>query len=752
MSGLVLTITEAGRAALVNAANTGTEAVLLASVGVSAASFTPSPAATSLPGEIKRISTIAGEAVADDTVHVTVRDESSAVYTVRSFGLYLSDGTLFAVYSQPEPIMEKSAQAMLLLALDVAFADIDADQITFGDTSFLNPPATTERQGVVELATLEETDAGNDATRAVHPKGLKAAVTGWLNDRFGEGAPSDFIKGLLNSASAAALRLSLGLKSAALKDEGAGKGLDADLLDGQHGSYYSNVVARLGYTPWGPNNDGAGSGLDADLLDGQQGSYYADIPARLGYTPANRAGDTFTGDIGLAKGFYLRGRTTSNAATRLLGLNPSTNILYFGGIDQPIGDIYFVNNGAVSAQLTGAGASAALRVAGHLVWHAGNDGAGSGLDADLFDGKQAGQFVQNLGTTTTAGLNDIGTGFIVEDTGGTRHAVLSIVPDHSSTGAIQQRFVFAGDIEWRNKTDGKNWSAWRKIWTSANDGSGSGMDADLLDGLHASAFARLSGAAFTGAISVPLGSAFSFGSHPALSMSSNGAGLFLVSGTGNFILQNAARTANNLTVDNATGSLSARGKITSGGHVEVPDGAAFISNGKPVLREAGGGTWLYSAGVNGYTFRNDANSATLLSINNSTGVLSRLGNTVWDSGNDGSGSGSDADMLDGLHAADFAKLADFIASKTTNGYCRLPNGMILQAGRFSAVNDSTVTVTFPIAFPNMCMGVVVSGTAHLKADAQDNNPAVRNGSVTLTSFQVFNAADTTQAFFLAFGY
>lgn len=40
--------------------------------------------------------------------------------------------------------------------------------------------------------------------------------------------------------------------------------------------------------------DGATSGLDADLLDGQHGSYYTDIIARLGYTPLNTAAPTFT--------------------------------------------------------------------------------------------------------------------------------------------------------------------------------------------------------------------------------------------------------------------------------------------------------------------------------------------------------------------------------------------------------------------------------------------------------------------------
>lgn len=43
--------------------------------------------------------------------------------------------------------------------------------------------------------------------------------------------------------------------------------------------------------------DGANSGIDSDLLDGQHGSYYTDIAARQGFTSANKAGDTFTGTV-----------------------------------------------------------------------------------------------------------------------------------------------------------------------------------------------------------------------------------------------------------------------------------------------------------------------------------------------------------------------------------------------------------------------------------------------------------------------
>ncbi len=211
MSDLIFTVTTAGRAALVNADNTGTAPVLVSHCGVSPVAITADPATTAIPAEIKRISTLAGDVVADDTIHVTVRDESADVYSLRSIGLYLADGTLFAVYSQSAAIMEKSAQAMLLLTVDIQFPDIDATSLTFGDTNFLNPTATTERQGVVELATDEETAIGADSTRAVSPKGVKSAVTGWLNDRFGAGAPSSFVKGLLALASATLFRQEIGL-------------------------------------------------------------------------------------------------------------------------------------------------------------------------------------------------------------------------------------------------------------------------------------------------------------------------------------------------------------------------------------------------------------------------------------------------------------------------------------------------------------------------------------------------------------
>lgn len=145
--------------------------------------------------------------------------------------------------------------------------------------------------------------------------------------------------------------------AALLTVDGASSGLDADLLDGQEGSFYrsasnlnagtlpdarfpstlpavsganlTNLAAgnissgNLAYARFSVNllaNDGSGSGLDADLLDGQQGSYYTNasnlasgtVPnARLpnigsmpGVTIASDPGGTPSGSAGQIFFYY----------------------------------------------------------------------------------------------------------------------------------------------------------------------------------------------------------------------------------------------------------------------------------------------------------------------------------------------------------------------------------------------------------------------------------------------------------------
>ncbi|KVD58849.1 phage tail protein [Burkholderia ubonensis] len=174
-------ITDAGRAALVAPGNGGTSAHQVVEIGLANAPFVADKGLTKLPNELKRITTFGGANIAPDTIHATLKDDTADQYSLYGFGLYLENGVLLAAYGQATPIMEKSPAALLLLSTDLQFATIDATQLVFGDASFLNPPATTERQGVVELATQAEVNAGADDTRALTPKTAAsryAALTG----------------------------------------------------------------------------------------------------------------------------------------------------------------------------------------------------------------------------------------------------------------------------------------------------------------------------------------------------------------------------------------------------------------------------------------------------------------------------------------------------------------------------------------------------------------------------------------------
>jgi len=176
MNGLSLTLTDAGRAALINAKNNGTHQVLLAEIGVSSTHFAADAQTAALPNEIKRVTTFAGQTVAPDTLHVTLRDDSSDHYMLRSFALYLDNGTLLATYSQAEPILEKSSQSIVLLAVDIRLLQDQAALIEFGPADFMNPPASTARPGVIELATDLQAINGSDPERAITPVTLKTVL------------------------------------------------------------------------------------------------------------------------------------------------------------------------------------------------------------------------------------------------------------------------------------------------------------------------------------------------------------------------------------------------------------------------------------------------------------------------------------------------------------------------------------------------------------------------------------------------
>ncbi|BCR26629.1 phage tail protein [Aquipseudomonas alcaligenes] len=171
---LLITITNAGRAEIINAQNTGTEKVTITAVAFGTGQYTPSKTQTALQSEVKRVGSIAGLVVADDTIHVMAMDESSAAYNVGEFGLISNKGTLIAVYSQLPAagwIIQKAAPSTLLLATDIILESLDTSVIEFGDITFINPPATESVAGVTKLVnTLTSTDTTSALTAAMGKK------------------------------------------------------------------------------------------------------------------------------------------------------------------------------------------------------------------------------------------------------------------------------------------------------------------------------------------------------------------------------------------------------------------------------------------------------------------------------------------------------------------------------------------------------------------------------------------------------
>lgn len=176
MTALSLIITQAGLERFTAAQLDDDINLAVSEVGLTNAVFVAAPTLTALPGEFRRIDTLAGEAVSDTVVHMIVRDEAPLTYSVKGIGLYLEDGTLFAVYGQEDAIFEKSVASTMLVALDIGFPAGNIDELVFGDTNFLNPPATETVKGVAEIASEAEADAGLDDSRIMSPKKVKRVL------------------------------------------------------------------------------------------------------------------------------------------------------------------------------------------------------------------------------------------------------------------------------------------------------------------------------------------------------------------------------------------------------------------------------------------------------------------------------------------------------------------------------------------------------------------------------------------------
>lgn len=177
MAGVTVTVTDTGLEEIINAGHTGTAAVKLTQIGFGTGIYTPTSSMTALQAEFKRVTILSGKAVGDQTISCVASDNSSDTYSVNEFGVYTENGTLFAVYSQEQPLLQKTGVSAVYLAVDMLVSGVSLSQITFESPNFSIVPATTEIAGVAKIATVVQVKAGQDGTTIVTPSTLYQALS-----------------------------------------------------------------------------------------------------------------------------------------------------------------------------------------------------------------------------------------------------------------------------------------------------------------------------------------------------------------------------------------------------------------------------------------------------------------------------------------------------------------------------------------------------------------------------------------------
>lgn len=170
-----ITVTNAGRAALVNAASNGTNVVLLAAAGVSAATGAYNEATTAISGEIKRLTSMSGNPLDSATLAVNFSDQSTDFYDCRTIALYTNNGVLFAFITSATPIFSKLTDKSAQFSFAAKFADINVSNIIFNNPA-PQPPANESNWGVVKRATDAEAAAGTEDSKFITSKKLWANI------------------------------------------------------------------------------------------------------------------------------------------------------------------------------------------------------------------------------------------------------------------------------------------------------------------------------------------------------------------------------------------------------------------------------------------------------------------------------------------------------------------------------------------------------------------------------------------------
>ena len=451
------------------------------------------------------------------------------VFTASNGSAYLWDGSRWINTGTLDQVVKRDGTEVSLahsgddlnINGDTFFVDASTNRISVGHTT---PLTALDISGDITVSgTVDSRDIATDGTKL---DGIEAAadVTDSTNVVAALTAGSNITiaaDGTISSTSVAPTAAEI--LTAISTVDGVASGLDADLLDGQHGAYY------LDYTNL-TNVPGGGGTIDADLLDGINSSGFVQTPG---------SSSTFI---------------SSNSGG---AVNPNNTT---------VNGLYYCNSISLFGQTDGA------------------------LYSQAYSSIWQGQIFQDYRT---------------------------------------------GQLAIRGKNNG-TWQSWRTVWDSSNDGSGSGLDADTVDGIQASSFLRSDADdTATGTLTVR-DIKFAAGYH--LQRSDHASGH--LEGSYNNVGANDQRSNPIYTIGSS-----------------YNPGDAALSNMYGIGYTHGNASFISLTGASGWGMYVAADGDARIYFDGSSGTISSTGNhyvgsnTVWHAGNDGSGSGLDADTVDGIQGA-----------------------------------------------------------------------------------------------------
>ncbi|MFG0917916.1 phage tail protein [Pseudomonas sp. CJQ_11] len=170
-------ITKAGLAAIWNATSTGFQAEI-AYIGLGSQGYTPTVDQKALRGQVGKYPVAGGEQLSSSLIHLTTLVDDEKAFWVREVGFFLSDGTLFAVWSSTgDPLTYKPAGGNILLAYDLSLEALPAESVTIvANTAGLNL-TLAEPLAAQATALLAEMLRGTKQQDQLDAQGKKLLVT-----------------------------------------------------------------------------------------------------------------------------------------------------------------------------------------------------------------------------------------------------------------------------------------------------------------------------------------------------------------------------------------------------------------------------------------------------------------------------------------------------------------------------------------------------------------------------------------------